>query len=476
MTTQIRTRFAPSPTGNLHIGGARTALYSYLWAKKNQGAFLLRIEDTDQTRYQPEAEQSILNGLQWLGLQWDEPIIKQSTRTQLYQEYAQKLITNNKAYYCFCTSERLETMRQLQRKKNRAPRYDKHCLTLSDTEINTKMAAQTPYVIRLNIPEEGSVVIEDLVRGRIEFQCSELDDQILLKSDGFPTYHLANIVDDHESNITHVIRGEEWIPSTPKHVLLYQAFGWEPPQFAHLSLFINKGGGKLSKREGATSLLEYKKQGYLAEAVNNFIAMLGWNPKTNQELFTLPELIAAFDLHTINTANPIFDTEKLDWYNAQYIRKLPLTRIVEYCKPYLPQNQPADYLEKIVSLEQDRIKTFAEITEYTDFFFKETLDYDTALLNWKKNTLQQTAEYLKQVREQLNNVTDWTQAHLESVILPWIKENNYGNGDILWPLRVALTGKKASPSPFEVAAVLGKDKSLQRIELALQMIAQMIAV
>lgn len=469
MTKEIRTRFAPSPTGNLHIGGARTALYSYLWAKKNRGKFFLRIEDTDQARYQADAEANIYAGLAWLGLTWEPEVMKQSTRTAIYQAHAQTLVAANKAYYCFCTAERLELMREIQQKKGRAPKYDKTCLRLTPAEIQAKLAHQEKHVIRLNIATEGTVRVNDLVRGAIDFRCEELDDQILLKSDGFPTYHLAVVIDDHEIGITHVIRGEEWIPSTPKHVLLYQAFGWEAPTFAHLSLFINKGGGKLSKREGATSLLAYKTEGYLPEAVVNFIAFLGWNPKSTEEFFSLEQLVQAFDLNHINTANPIFDTEKLDWYNGQYIRKLSLDQLLGYCKPYLPEANN-HYLQQVLRLEQERLKKLTDITELTDFFFKDTLEYEPSLLVWKKSTPEQTKQALQRVGDYLATLTDWSSAGLETTVLTWIKDQGLHNGDVLWPLRAALSGHKASPPPFAIAAVLGKARSLARVQQAIHLL------
>lgn len=466
----IVTRFAPSPTGYLHIGGARTALYAYLWAKKHKGTFLLRIEDTDQARYKADAEQSILDGLRWIGIDWEGDIIHQSDRTEIYREHAQKLIAAGKAYYCFCSTDRLDAMREIQRKKGRAPKYDKTCLRLPSAEIQTKLAAGESHVVRLNVPEEGSVTVRDLVRGNITIQCSEIDDQILLKSDNFPTYHLANVIDDHDSNITHVIRGEEWIPSTPKHVLLYQAFGWEPPEFAHLSLFINKGGGKLSKRQGALSLLEYKTMGYLPEAIVNFIAFLGWNPKSEQEMFSIEELIEQFELSNINTANPIFDTDKLDWYNGQYIRKLSAKVLTNYCREYLPTTTSEEYLQAVVVLEQERLKKFSDITELTAFFFSETLQYEAELLVWKKSTREQTKEHLGQLLEECKKLEIWTKESIEQHLLQWIKDNEFGNGDILWPMRVALTGEKASPPPFDVAAVLGKEKSLLRLQQAISVL------
>lgn len=466
----VRTRFAPSPTGHLHIGGARTALYSYLWAKKNAGEFLLRIEDTDRTRYQPEAEASFVEGLHWLGIHWEGEVIRQSERTTVYRQHAQQLIDSGKAYYCFCTMERLELMRDIQRKKGRAPKYDKTCLRLSTTEVQRNLAQQLPAVIRLNIAAEGIIRLTDLVRGPIEFKCEELDDQVLVKSDGFPTYHLASVVDDHASAITHVIRGEEWIPSTPKHILLYQAFGWETPVFAHLSLFINKGGGKLSKREGATSLLDYRTQGYLPAAVVNFIAMLGWNPKSTEEFFTLEQLVQAFELSQVNTANPIFDTEKLDWYNSHYIRKLTIDELLVYCQPYLPAADPV-YLKQIIALEQERLKKLSDITTLTNFFFPDVLQYEPALLIWKKSTAEATRAVLQKLLPVLAAHSDWSAASLEATLLAWIKAQGLGNGDVLWPLRVALSGQPVSPPPFALAAVLGKERVCQRVQAAINLLS-----
>lgn len=467
--TNIRTRFAPSPTGHLHIGGARTALYSYLWAKKNGGEFLLRIEDTDRARYQAGAEDSIYESLRWLGLQWDGDVVKQSTRTATYRQHAEQLVQAGKAYYCFCSAERLELMRDIQQKKGRAPKYDKTCLQLDPQAREKKLKNNEPYVVRLQIEPTGIVRVNDLVRGVIEFRCAELDDQILLKSDGFPTYHLAVVVDDHAAQISHVIRGEEWIPSTPKHILLYQAFGWQPPVFAHLSLFINQGGGKLSKREGATSLLEYRRLGYLPEAIINFIAFLGWNPKTTEEFFTLDDLTKVFDLAQVNTANPIFDTAKLDWYNGHYLRRLSPQELLNHCKPFLPA-APDDYLRQIVLLEQERLKKLSDITVLTDFFFQEQLTYIPSLLVWKKSTPELTKQYLTQLAAELSTNDDWTAEFLERHVLQWIKQRGWGNGAVLWPFRVALSGKKASPPPFAIAAILGKDRTLARVQAAMDLL------
>jgi glutamyl-tRNA synthetase len=468
----VITRFAPSPTGNLHIGGARTALFNYLWAKKNNGIFILRIEDTDRTRYKPESEKSIIEGLKWLGLNWDKGPIRQSDNFKNYRNYAEQLVKQGKAYYCFCTAERLEKMREIQKKKNLAPKYDGACKRLKPEEIMQKIKNNEPYVIRLKVPEQGSVVVDDLIRGKIKFDCREIDDQVLIKSDGFPTYHLANVVDDHEMGITYVIRGEEWIPSTPKHILIYQAFGWLLPKFAHLSLFINKGGGKLSKREGAASLLTYRDEGYLPEAVNNFIAFLGWNPKDKREFFLLDELIKEFDLKNINKANPIFDTDKLDYINGYYLRQKNIEEFTKIASRYLPKSYQIDkaYLQKILKLEQGRVKKLSELPNLIAYFFTDELKYDKTLLIWKNLSSEKIKNNLEFLAKKLNTVSEWETKELENIIISWIKEQKLTNGEVLWPMRVALTGEKSSPSPFEVASVLNKDKTLQRIQNAINLL------
>ncbi len=465
-TKKVVTRFAPSPTGMLHIGGARTCLYNWLWARKNNGKFILRIEDTDQERFVEGAEENIYEGLKWLGMEWDEGPFKQSERTEIYKKYAAQLVEQGKAYYCFCTKERLDEMREIQQKMNKPPRYDGLCRNLSKEEIEEKIKAGEKYVVRLKLPQEGSVLVKDLVRGKVKFEYKDLDDQVLVKSDGFPTYHLANVVDDHEMGINCVIRGEEWLPSTPKHIYLYEALGWEQPQWAHLSLFIKKGGGKLSKREGATSLLNYKEMGYLPEAVNNFIAFLGWNPKDERELFSLEELAKEFDLKNVNKANPIFDTEKLDYLNGLYIRKKSLDELYELTKPFLTVDADEDYIKKVLVLEQERIKKLSEIGEMTKYFFTDDLNYEADLLVWKKSTKEEAKENLGLLIKKLEETEDWEKESLEKNIIEWIKSIEKGNGDILWPMRAALTGQEKSPSPFEVASVLGKERSLARLRNA----------
>ena len=483
----IKTRFAPSPTGDLHIGGLRTALFAYLFAKKNNGQFFLRIEDTDQDRYKEGSVESILEGLKWAGLKYDNEIIYQSKRTEVYQKYAAELIEKGHAYYCFCTPEDLEKMRTEQSADGQtATRYDRRCLKLSKEAVAEKLKSQIPHVIRLNVgaihelplQQNGGIIsFNDLVRGKIEFNLKDIDDQVLLKSDGFPTYHLANVVDDHEMEITHVIRAEEWLPSTPKHIILYNMFGWQIPKFAHLSMILAPDKSKLSKRHGATSVLEFKNLGYLPEAVVNYIALLGWNPGTEQEIFSLKELKQAFDLEKVNKAGAIFDIEKLNWLNGYYIRQKNLDELTELCLPYLntentenkkTQKTQSEYLKKVVALEQERLKKISDIGERTKYFFQRP-EFDPKMLIWRKSTLADAKEKLQFLAAELEKVPDenWTRSALEQFIKGLIEAEKFDSGAVLWPMRVALSGQEKSPSPFEIAEVLGKEEGLDRIKIAI---------
>ncbi|PIP29305.1 glutamate--tRNA ligase [Candidatus Kuenenbacteria bacterium CG23_combo_of_CG06-09_8_20_14_all_36_9] len=484
----IKTRFAPSPTGDLHIGGLRTALFAYLFAKKNNGQFFLRIEDTDQDRYKEGSVESILEGLKWAGLKYDNEIIYQSKRTEVYQKYAAELIEKGHAYYCFCTPEDLEKMRTEQSADGQtATRYDRRCLKLSKEAVAEKLKSQIPHVIRLNVgaihelplQQNGGIIsFNDLVRGKIEFNLKDIDDQVLLKSDGFPTYHLANVVDDHEMEITHVIRAEEWLPSTPKHIILYNMFGWQIPKFAHLSMILAPDKSKLSKRHGATSVLEFKNLGYLPEAVVNYIALLGWNPGTEQEIFSLKELKQAFDLEKVNKAGAIFDIEKLNWLNGYYIRQKNLDELTELCLPYLntentenkkTQKTQSEYLKKVVALEQERLKKISDIGERTKYFFQRP-EFDPKMLIWRKSTLADAKEKLQFLAAELEKVPDenWTRSALEQFIKGLIEAEKFDTGAVLWPMRVALSGQEKSPSPFEIAEVLGKEETVERIKLAVE--------
>ncbi|MCB9798131.1 glutamate--tRNA ligase [Candidatus Nomurabacteria bacterium] len=494
----IRTRFAPSPTGMLHIGGLRTALFAYLFAKKNGGEFILRIEDTDQTRFVEGGMEQIIDSLHWAGIHIDEgvdahgasviqkgdkgPYI-QSERFSIYKEYAMRLLESGHAYYAFDTAEELDAMREVQQASKQKMIYDRHSMrnsfTLSDEEVKDRINSGEPHVLRLVIPENEMVEFDDLVRGKVKIHSSEIDDQILLKSDGFPTYHLANVVDDHLMEITHVIRGEEWLPSTPKHILLYRAFGWHPPTFAHLSLLVNEQKAKLSKRHGDVSVTDFKEKGYLPEALVNFIAFLGWNPGTEQEIFDLQGLQEAFSFDGVGKAASVFNREKLDWYNKHYLTNMPLEEITRRVLPFFKHQGILDTdeiddidelkrLEKTVDLERSRVSTLSELPGALGFVFSDDLSYDPLLLIWKKATAEDAKDKLGRVHELLEGISQdsWSKQHLELTVRGWIEEKGYGFGDVLWPLRVALSGQKNSPGPFEIAEVLGKRETLKRISTA----------
>ena len=479
MSNKIITRFAPSPTGFLHVGGLRTALYNYLFAKKNNGQFLLRIEDTDQSRKVPGAVENLLSTLNSVGLNYDnkKPLV-QSERLKIYQAHAQKLVDESKAYFCFCAEERLETLRKVQQQKKQPTRYDGKCRHLSAAEIKKLLQAKTPYVIRQKMPARKLIEFTDLVRGKISINSDVLDDQILLKSDGFPTYHLAVVIDDHDMKITHVIRGEEWLPSTPKHLLLYEAFGWLPPKFAHLPLLLNPDKSKLSKRQGDVAAEDYLAKGYLPEAILNFILLLGWNPGTNKEIFSMDEMIKEFSLEKINKAGAIFNLEKLDWLNGCYIRQLKLDDLVALSLRYLlaaktiTPKTDKNKIKAVVALEQERLKKLSDLPELVAYFFKD-IKYDPELLVWKKQTRKTTAENLKKIVDFLEHIAEsrYNKKDLETEIIKFIKQNNLGVGDILWPMRVSLCGQKNSPSPFEIAAVFGKKETLRRINTAIKMLS-----
>ncbi len=480
-TEDVRVRFAPSPTGYLHIGGLRTALFNWLFAKKHEGTFILRIEDTDQRRYVEKSVEAITESLAWCGLHYDEgpdkegdcgPYI-QSQRLEIYRKYAKELVQNNKAYYCFCTTERLAELKTQQAAQKIAPRYDQRCRSLDPAEAEKRVHAGEPHVIRMKLPNEGALVVNDLVRGQVEFSYRYLDDAVIMKTDGFPTYQLASVIDDHLMRISHVIRAEEWLPSTPKHVFLYEALGWDLPQFAHLPLIMSPQGGKLSKRDGAVSTLEYREAGYLPEAILNFIVLLGWNPKTEQEIFTVPELIEQFSLDKVNKSGAVFNLEKLNFINGRHIRLLPVKELAQRCLPYFKKaNWPSlekAPLEKIVKLAQDRMVTLAEAVSLTKFIV-ELDDYDPTILIPKKSNQADTVKNLLLAKDIYNGVggNKFLAKELKSICIKRIDELSLKTGDLLWPLRVALSGLKASPDVFEISEVLGKQESLRRLDLAIQ--------
>lgn len=507
----IRTRFAPSPTGFVHIGSLRTALFSFLYARANQGVHILRVEDTDQNRLVEGAIENLIRVMKHMGVEFDEgyylddqnrlsqrgdhgPYI-QSERLAIYHTYIQQLLDAGKAYYCFCTEERLADLRKEQTALKKPPMYDKLCKNLSRETIADKLEAFNQKgirpVVRFAVPSEGETVVADLIHGRITYKNSVLDDQVILKSDGFPTYHLAVVVDDHLMEVTHVIRGEEWLPSTPKHILLYQAFGWEPTQFAHLPLILNPDKSKLSKRQGDVSVEDFLKKGYLKEALVNFVAFLGWNPKTEQEIFSIEDLISQFDLSKVNKSGAVFDSNKLDWMNGKYIRTKSDSELAAVLTPYwieagLLEQQSTDliipklhntrasqeYLDAITALEKERLKKLSEIGERTSYFFT-SIDYAPELLVWKKSDKEKTKHILADLKEILIATDDsnFTTEHLEAQIKEYITTHDTDNGSVLWPLRTALTGLQASPGPYDVTRVLhlglGKQIILDRLDLAL---------
>lgn len=474
MNQKIRLRFAPSPTGFLHVGNLRTALFGYLLSKSLNGDFILRLEDTDQKREVTGALESLIKIMDWIGIKFSEgphlggdfgPYI-QTERLAIYHDLSEQLIKEGKAYRCFCTSERLDAMRENQQAQKLAPRYDRACRDLSPEESEIKMIAGEKFVIRQKMPLDGEVKVFDELRGEIIFSAADLDDQVLIKSDGVPTYQFANIVDDHLMEITHVTRGDEWIPSFPKNVLLYDAFGWTAPKFFHLPLILNKGGGKLSKRQGDVFVEDYRAKGYLPEAIVNFCALLGWHPKSDQEFFTLQELEKEFSVSGMGVSPAVFDLEKLDFYNSYYLRQKTNQELLELCRHYLPNNFEEDFLLGVVSLAKDRLKKISDITELSGFFF-ELPNYDSSLLVWKTLSVSDSISNLRELKVILENKSFvWNKESLEELVFSWIKENDKKNGDYLWPLRVALSGEKNSPSPFEIAAVLGREESLNRINFS----------
>ena len=481
----IRTRFAPSPTGFLHIGGLRTALYSYIFSKQHGGKFILRIEDTDVNREVEGAVETIYRNLKWAGIKYDEgpdiggpygPYI-QSQRLEIYKKYADKLVENNKAYHCFCSEETLKEMRSEQIAKKQIPKYDRRCLNLSNEEVQEKIKSGAIFTLRMKIPNNRVIEIEDIVRGKISFNTNELDDQIILKSDGYPTYHLAVVVDDHLMKISHVIRSEEWLPSTPKHILLYEYFDWEPPRWAHLSLILNPDKTKMSKRKGDVSVEYYIKKGYLPEAMINFLAFLGWNSGTEKEVYSIKELMKDFSLEKVHRSGAVFNIDKLDWLNSYNLRKISLDELTKKIIPFLESsnlikngNYNLEYIKKVVALEQPRLKKLSEVEERSAFFFKDP-EYSSELLVWRDMLFKDVSSSLNVSLEALKKVSDgdFNCENLEAVLLKEAERaRNKDKGRLLWPLRVALTGLEKSPGPFEVLEILGKAVSLKRIEAAIK--------
>ncbi|MEO8235235.1 MAG: glutamate--tRNA ligase [Flavobacterium sp.] len=498
MSKQVRVRFAPSPTGALHIGGVRTALFNYLFAKKHNGVFYLRIEDTDQNRFVPGAEEYILEALEWLGISPDETIGKnekfgpyrQSERKDLYKQYADQLIHSGWAYYAFDTPESLDTLRKTTEASGNTFIYNHtvretldNSLTNSPEKVTERIAAGEDFVIRFKTPVNETLHLTDIIRGDIKFDTNLLDDKVLFKSDGMPTYHLANIVDDHLMETSHVIRGEEWLPSMPLHVLLYRAFGWEAPEFAHLPLILKPiGNGKLSKRDGEKlgfpvfplqwkteegTSLGYKEKGFFPEAVINFLAMLGWNDGTEQELFSLEELVQKFDLNRIHKAGAKFDPEKNKWFNHQYLVKKEDKALAELFLPIVESNgitSNLDYVTKVVALVKERAHFVNELWDLSDYFFIAPTTYDEkATKNWK----DETPELMKQLIVVLNIIEDFTAANIETIVKDWMTQNEIGMGKVMQPFRLSLVGKMMGPHLFDIVEMIGKEETIKRIEKAI---------
>lgn len=498
MSKQVRVRFAPSPTGPLHIGGVRTALFNYLFAKKNNGVFFLRIEDTDQNRFVPGAEEYIMEALEWLGIAPDETIGKnekfgpyrQSERKDLYQQYAAELINSGNAYYAFDTAEALDAARKLEEEQGKTFIYNHHnrekldtSLVISADETAKRIADGEHYVIRFKTPVNETLHLHDIIRGDVKFETNLLDDKVLFKSDGMPTYHLANIVDDHLMETSHVIRGEEWLPSMPLHALLYRAFGWEAPEFAHLPLIMKPvGNGKLSKRDGdkmgfpvfpldwktAEGVSSgYREKGFFPEALINFLALLGWNDGTDKELFTLEELVEAFDLNRVHKSGAKFDPEKNKWFNHQYLIKQEDTTLAKAYAPILAEkgfSVTESVLTKVVSLIKERAHFVSEFWEMSDFFFVAPTAYDEkASKNWKTETPALMQELISVVEE----ITDFTSMNIETIVKDWMMKNEIGMGKVMQPFRLSLVGALKGPHLFDIVEVIGKDETVNRIQKAI---------
>jgi glutamyl-tRNA synthetase len=458
----VRLRIAPSPTGDPHVGTAYMSLFDLAFARQQGGKFILRIEDTDQARSTVESEQVIYHSLRWLGLQWDEgPDVggpygpyRQSERLSLYRQYAEQLVEQGEAYYCTCSPERLTALRQEQIAAKQPPGYDRHCRNLA-----LRPKAGEPHVIRMKMPLEGESVFEDLVRGELRRPYKDSDDQVIVKSDGFPTYHLAVVVDDHLMEISHVVRGEEWISSTPKHLVLYQTLGWEPPRFAHMPLLRNPDKSKVSKRKNPTSLLWYERQGYLPEAMRNFLALLGWSMPDGREIFTFEDVVASFSFERVVTSGPVFSMDKLDSINGHYIRSMSGDEL-------LPRLFDRDYVRAQLPLVQERMRTLNEFHTATAFFYADELSYDPALLVPKKASPEDVPSWLKAVRERIEEFRPWQAAALEEALRALLAERQWKTGEVFMSVRVALTGSTQSPPLTETMEVLGREKTLQRLDRA----------
>ncbi len=483
--SNVHVRFAPSPTGFLHVGGLRTALYNYLFARHHEGSLILRIEDTDKSREVQGAIQNIVDNLVWAGINYDEgPISEdsakgdsgpylQSQRLDLYDQYAKQLVEDNHAYYCFCSEERLEKVRTQQMEFHGRTKYDQHCRKLSDKESHSRLEAGMPHVVRMKIPsdvEADELSFDDAVRGEVTIPYENLDDQILIKSDGFPTYHLANVVDDHLMNISHVIRGEEWLPSTPKHILLYQYFGWDIPVFAHLPLLLNEDRSKLSKRQGDVMVDDYRKQGYLPEALVNFVALLGWSPGSDDEFFSMEELIPMFTLDRIGKSGTVFNVEKLQWMNGVYIRNMDLDALVQTSLPFLDEagfdTTDSRKMELIIKAIRENLRYFAEILELTQVFqsreISQEIEADPELRDLV--TAESAHQVFSALAEEFRQAGQLTSKQFLQIMKAVQKETGVRGKDLWMPVRVALTGEKRGPELSAVVEILGSETCINRLQ------------
>ncbi|PKL82994.1 MAG: glutamate--tRNA ligase [Ignavibacteriae bacterium HGW-Ignavibacteriae-3] len=479
----VRVRFAPSPTGYLHVGGLRTALYNYLFARKANGKFILRIEDTDRNRFVEGAVENLIKALKWCGLDYDEgpdaggqygPYM-QSQRLDIYQDHVKELISTGDAYYCFCTPERLNELKEeQQRQKLPQAKYDKHCLAISKNEIEHNFGADIPFVIRLNVKPNKRIIFDDIVRGRVEFESNNIDDQILIKSDGFPTYHLANVVDDHLMEISHVIRGEEWLSSTPKHVLLYDSFNWKRPLFAHLPLLLNPDRSKLSKRQGDVAVEDYRDKGFLKEALVNFVALLGWNAGDDKEFYYMNELVESFSLERVNKSGAVFDLEKLNWLNAEHLRKMQDTELLALLKEeilnskFSNQNYSDSYLLEVITAMKERVSFVKDYLEKSPYFFEAPNNYDEAAV--QKNWKAETPAMLLKLHDEFEKLVNPSKDDFENALAKVAEELNAGKGKLIHPLRLAVSGMSTGPGVFDIVLLLGKDEVLKRIKSAVQKI------
>ncbi len=473
----IRVRFAPSPTGALHIGGARTALFNWLYARNQNGTFILRIEDTDQERSTLEANRAIFDGLKWLGLDWDEgPNIGgksgpyfQTQRLEIHQKYAQELVKQGKAYYCFCTPEELEKKRKEAAARKEAPRYDGKCRKLPEAEIKKLLESGKPKVLRFLLPPIGETVVEDLVRGKVVFKNDLLDDFVILKSDGFPTYNFACVIDDRLMEITHVIRGDDHLSNTPRQILLYQAFGWNLPKFAHIPMILGKDKARLSKRHGATSVIAYRDIGYLPEAMLNYIVRLGWG-HGDQEIFSREELIKKFSLKGVSKNAAIFDTDKLNWLNGKYIRNILPERLIDLCQPLINEaygKQDVKYLKKVILAFHDRLVLIPDIVPLSKYFFVDEFEYDAKGIA-KHFKTEHAKKILESLKQKLAKLEPFTREKIEPIFKDLAKEMGVKLGVVIHPCRLALTGTLQSPPMYDLVEVLGKEKVGKRLERALK--------